>query len=616
MARPAIVVATFLAAAAVTLFTALSGAPSLFAQSETADLVVDEVIVSYLEGEEDDTPASEADVGEVFRVKVEYTIKNNGPQNTGMEIEVQIMAPEGCVFVANGLGVLILTHTTTIPNNGIIMAFDTVKVRCTTAGLKAFSATVKATNVGTQDPDTNDNSRSDTGPDINIKVSSVTDTPTPTATATPTPPPATMTPTPFIPPEFTATPTDPPTPTPFAFQVPFFSLRADNPSGIDPADILRPGAITVVSCVQLGLVCGGVDAQGPPVQDDLDAVTFANERQAGQIVFFSTDSDSTGIEGSGAHSQSNAALQCHEEGAEYAEFPIGVGGDNIVFFEASALGLIETTCPDQPNDDDDMDALSWGGFAVGADDDIFFSLSPGSPTLTTLGSSPADILRVRIGEEPSVYRSAASLGLQTGDDIDAICLFREDDVEVFLFSLSRGSPTLAAIGASPADLLIEVEGAALPAVFKRALQYGLLATDNIDAVKCQEPVLPTPQPVAQLTQGDNDCDGDVDSIDALKGLQFVAAIDFSQEPGCPDLGSEVASLFGDVDCDDDVDAVDQLKILQHVAGLQFSQNEGCKGLGEVLVPGAARSSPLQGLLLLLSLPVLLLGVRTVNRLRR
>jgi hypothetical protein len=99
---------------------------------------------------------------------------------------------------------------------------------------------------------------------------------------------------------------------------------------------------------------------------------------------------------------------------------------------------------------------------------------------------------------------------------------------------------------------------------------------------------PTPTPAAtpvptgtpQLTQGDNDCDGDTDSVDGLKGLQHVAAIDFSQETGCPALGSEVASQFGDVDCDDDVDAVDQLKILQFLAALPFTQNEPCTDIGE------------------------------------
>ncbi len=103
---------------------------------------------------------------------------------------------------------------------------------------------------------------------------------------------------------------------------------------------------------------------------------------------------------------------------------------------------------------------------------------------------------------------------------------------------------------------------------------------------------PTPTPIGGpvLIQGDNDCDADSDSVDALKGLQHIAAIDFSQEPGCPALGGALPAapagdppdLFGDVDCDDDVDSVDQLKILRNVAALPVSQSEPCIDIGETL----------------------------------
>ena len=83
-----------------------------------------------------------------------------------------------------------------------------------------------------------------------------------------------------------------------------------------------------------------------------------------------------------------------------------------------------------------------------------------------------------------------------------------------------------------------------------------------------------------LTQGNLDCDGDIDSVDGLKGARAVAALSVSQEPGCPKIGSEVASLFGDVDCDNDIDTVDALKILRHVADLPVSQQEPCPDIGE------------------------------------
>jgi CSLREA domain-containing protein len=101
---------------------------------------------------------------------------------------------------------------------------------------------------------------------------------------------------------------------------------------------------------------------------------------------------------------------------------------------------------------------------------------------------------------------------------------------------------------------------------------------------------PTGTPEPELAQGDNDCDGDADSVDALKGLQHVAAIDFSQEDGCPSVGgalpaapaSDPPDIFGDVDCDNDVDSVDQLKTLQFVAAIPFSQNEPCTNIGDPL----------------------------------
>jgi hypothetical protein len=96
---------------------------------------------------------------------------------------------------------------------------------------------------------------------------------------------------------------------------------------------------------------------------------------------------------------------------------------------------------------------------------------------------------------------------------------------------------------------------------------------------------PPPTPTAPatagpaLTQGDVDCDLDVDSVDALKQLRHVAGMSVSQEPVCPQIGAEVASLFGDVDCDGDVDSVDALKVLRHVAGLWVTQAEPCPDIG-------------------------------------
>ena len=74
---------------------------------------------------------------------------------------------------------------------------------------------------------------------------------------------------------------------------------------------------------------------------------------------------------------------------------------------------------------DEIDALAIiedGSMSPTAGDAIYFSLAPGSPMLGVLGASPADILVTSIGGAPVVFAPAASLGLATTDDIDALDL--------------------------------------------------------------------------------------------------------------------------------------------------------------------------------------------------
>lgn len=94
---------------------------------------------------------------------------------------------------------------------------------------------------------------------------------------------------------------------------------------------------------------------------------------------------------------------------------------------------------------------------------------------------------------------------------------------------------------------------------------------------------PTPAPPPDLW-GDIDCDGDVDSVDALGGLRYVAGFFVNQTGPCSDVGSNVtvdgnAEIFGDWDCDGDVDAVDALQVLLWVAGLDGDQTPPCPDIG-------------------------------------
>lgn len=95
---------------------------------------------------------------------------------------------------------------------------------------------------------------------------------------------------------------------------------------------------------------------------------------------------------------------------------------------------------------------------------------------------------------------------------------------------------------------------------------------------------PTPTPAPSHIQGDIDCDGDVDAIDVLKLLAYVAGLPFAQQPACPAIETAAAGgqIFGDADCDGDVDAVDALQILRHIAGLSPIQGPFCPAIGQML----------------------------------
>ncbi len=115
-----------------------------------------------------------------------------------------------------------------------------------------------------------------------------------------------------------------------------------------------------------------------------------------------------------------------------------------------------------------------------------------------------------------------------------------------------------------------------------AVLYAFRCADGICAVPT-----PTPQP---FKKGDVNCNGEVDSVDALVMLLGTAGLPFSQGPGCPALGASSASagqayaqaaagVFGDVDCSGAVDSVDALLILRFAAHLAVNLPPGCPAIG-------------------------------------
>jgi hypothetical protein len=84
-----------------------------------------------------------------------------------------------------------------------------------------------------------------------------------------------------------------------------------------------------------------------------------------------------------------------------------------------------------------------------------------------------------------------------------------------------------------------------------------------------------------LRQGDVDCSGSVDSIDALKMLRHNAALSVAQNDPCPGVGG-LNPKFGDIDCSDAVSSIDALKLLRHNAALSVTQTEPCPNITEQL----------------------------------
>ena len=97
---------------------------------------------------------------------------------------------------------------------------------------------------------------------------------------------------------------------------------------------------------------------------------------------------------------------------------------------------------------------------------------------------------------------------------------------------------------------------------------------------------PTPVPTNALW-GDNDCNDAVDAVDALKNLQHVAGLPFTQNDPCFDFESTVdvtpagsdERAWGDADCDQDVDSVDALSILRWIAAFTVNQEQPCPEIG-------------------------------------
>lgn len=166
---------------------------------------------------------------------------------------------------------------------------------------------------------------------------------------------------------------------------------------------------------------------------------------------------------------------------------------------------------------DDVDAIvacDLSKFPPGSP--VWFTLGPGSPTLAALGATSADILTAPLGGGAiTVAAPAATHGLGPGDVIDGLAY----DGTTFWFSLAPGSPGLGSAG--PADIL-----SSAGVVEISALHLGV-ATGNVDAFDLGEEDFFDPDTVNAACdncplvpnndQVDTDGDGAGDACDPCPG---------------------------------------------------------------------------------------------------
>lgn len=112
--------------------------------------------------------------------------------------------------------------------------------------------------------------------------------------------------------------------------------------------------------------------------------------------------------------------------------------------------------------------------------------------------------------------------------------------------------------------------------------------------RCDIGAVETSLKAGQSLWGDNQCDGDVDAVDALQALRVTAGLSPFQEAGCHIMGDDVMVdgndiSFGDVTCSGLIDSVDGLALLRFVAGLPpLQQIEPCPDVGAIVIATSAQ----------------------------
>jgi hypothetical protein len=264
--------------------------------------------------------------------------------------------------------------------------------------------------------------------------------------------------------------------------------------GVHPADIVGIGGLPLIPCENLGLLC--VDpATG--AADDVNGLSFGWDLGFTEHapLQFSVDSGSQGAAGTAVRIEAD----CSPAQPQADAFETSVDGANLQDLDGDGvacgtnagygLGLTEGATSDN------MDAmerdpclvvdLNCDGTPEGP---IYLTLAPGSPSLATIGATSADILLVGVEYLPIVWAQGTDdLGLEGGDVIDALCV--KENGNGMYDAEDRVLFSLAP--GSPTLASRSMSPAAIlqpspPRIAAAESELGLVATDNLDALLCSE----------------------------------------------------------------------------------------------------------------------------------
>jgi hypothetical protein len=288
-------------------------------------------------------------------------------------------------------------------------------------------------------------------------------------------------------------------------------------SAPDVADIFASGPLI---CSEPGPNLGNLVLFGNPLAfglmpgDNLDAMHVTRADYGPETAFlptylFSVDMAAGGLPGTAVAAESpiNRADVFLTMG----------GGTNALCVNQNQIGLAATPTAD-------MDALTVQpiGTIPLFGTPVYFSLTPGSPTLGAIGASAADVLVKITGTPgpPAVAITAAAIGLLPTDNLDALILVGGDDLDLngvfdpfdtlplVFFSVSNpsmGMPGTAVAGqALGGDIFMSLGGGTNGVALDDA-SIGLAPADNLDALDLitsstpgappfDTPVLPPPVP--------------------------------------------------------------------------------------------------------------------------